>query len=165
MQTQKDFDQIFTQYYKPLFIFAKRFFSDDDECHDMVGDAFEDLWTHFPSVRQEAVKQYLYTCLRRKCIDRLRKSKSEKRYVEMQMILTESFENPSLNIENQERQLFVAQTLESLGSPTKEILTLCYLERHKYSEVAEIMGISVSTVKKHIVKALKIIRERRNKAP
>jgi len=48
-----------------------------------------------------------------------------------------------------------------LKPPTSDILRACYVEEKKYKQVAEEMGISVSTVKKHIIKALKIVREMR----
>jgi len=38
----------------------------------------------------------------------------------------------------------------------------CYVERKKYKEVGQDRGISVSTVKKHIVRALRIMRESRH---
>jgi len=48
-----------------------------------------------------------------------------------------------------------------MGEPTHSILLACYVDGKKYKEVAEMMNISISTVKKHIVKALRIIREKR----
>lgn len=40
--------------------------------------------------------------------------------------------------------------MEQLSPPTDKILNLCYLQHKKYSEVAEILGVSTSCVKKHI---------------
>ena len=48
--------------------------------------------------------------------------------------------------------------LSQLTPPTDQILEMCYLRRMKYSEAAEALGISPNTVKKHISKALKILR-------
>ena len=41
----------------------------------------------------------------------------------------------------------------------EHILEECYIQRKKYQEVAEELNISVSAVRKHIVKALQVIRE------
>ena len=42
---------------------------------------------------------------------------------------------------------------------TRHILEECYLHEKKYKEVAAELNISISAVRKHIVKALKAIRE------
>ena len=39
------------------------------------------------------------------------------------------------------------------------ILEACYIHNKKYKEVAEEKSISTSTVKKHIIKALKVLRD------
>jgi RNA polymerase sigma-70 factor (ECF subfamily) len=49
--------------------------------------------------------------------------------------------------------------LRTLTPQTQLILQECYVNRKKYKEVAEELEISTNTVKKHIVKALKTIRE------
>lgn len=51
IKAQKDqFDYIYRVYYKQLFIFAKRYVAEDEDCCDLVGDVFEYLWAHFDSV-------------------------------------------------------------------------------------------------------------------
>ena len=61
---------------------------------------------------------------------------------------------------SEEKERMVDEMMRQLHPPTDEILRMCYLEQMKYSEVAEKMGISTSTVKKHIMKALRTLRER-----
>lgn len=50
-----------------------------------------------------------------------------------------------------------------LPEPTCTVLRLCYYERLTYREAALRLGISPDTVKKHISKALRILREAMNK--
>ena len=47
----------------------------------------------------------------------------------------------------------------SLPEPTCTVLRLCYYEHLTYREVARQLGISPDTVKKHISKALRTLRE------
>jgi len=53
----------------------------------------------------------------------------------------------------------IGEIMKKIEYPTVDILRACYIDGKKYREVADEMGISISTVKKHMVKALKIIRE------
>ena len=80
MEHQEEFDHIFREYYAQLFVFARRFIDDIDDCHDLVNDVYEDVWLHFQDIRQEAVRSYLYTNLRHKCVDFLRRKKTRKKY-------------------------------------------------------------------------------------
>lgn len=59
-----------------------------------------------------------------------------------------------------ERLLRQAEAVvEALGEPTRTIVRLCYFEQNTYRAVAERLGISPDTVKKHISKALRALRE------
>lgn len=48
-----------------------------------------------------------------------------------------------------------------LPETTRTIFSLCFVEHMKYAEAAEQLHVSLSTIKKHIVRALKLIRESR----
>ena len=61
--------------------------------------------------------------------------------------------------EQDERMMHISKAMEKLTPHTKHILEECYIQRKKYQEVAEELNISVSAVRKHIVKALQVIRE------
>ena len=59
-----------------------------------------------------------------------------------------------------ERLLRQAEAVvETLGEPTQTIVRLCYFEQNTYRAAAERLGISPDTVKKHISKALRALRE------
>lgn len=163
MENETDFDHIFREYYTPLFIFAKRYVSDDEDCHDLVNDVYEDAWSHFHDIRPESVQCYLYTDLRRKCIDYLRRKKTHQRYIELTKALTDHYDSTEHIRQMEERERYAIHVVNSLRPPTQEIFRLCFVERKKYAEAAQILGISVSTVKKHIVRALKLIRGIGNK--
>lgn len=161
MSQQEDFNHIYRSSYRALFVFAKRYLEEDEDCHDLVNDTFEQFWTHFDDIRTSTALPYLYTLLRRKCIDFLRKKKTEQKYLDFTMASSERYDSADHIRELEERERKIKQVLDSLPSPTKRIFTLCFVERKKYTEAAEILEISVSTVKKHIVRALKLIREQR----
>ena len=49
--------------------------------------------------------------------------------------------------------------MEKLGKKHREILILRNVQNHSYEEVAEILGISVGTVKSRIARAREALRE------
>lgn len=51
------------------------------------------------------------------------------------------------------------QLIGTLTPQTRHILEACYFQDKRYADVAEELDISTSTVKKHIVQALKVLRK------
>ena len=69
-------------------------------------------------------------------------------------------EDPSIPPgEREERVRRMERCLERMTDPTRSIVKQCYYDGKKYREVAEERGITPDGVKKHIVKALRMLRE------
>lgn len=159
MRETQDFDRIFRLYYAELLTYALRYVNREEDCHDIVATAYEDVWRNFGAIDELTVRQFLYTNVRNKCIDHLRRQQCHQRYVEATALLSQDYIDETLAQEHEERMKTALQVVGSLKSPTREILEACYLHGKKYQEVAEEMGISLSTVKKHMVRALKTLRD------
>lgn len=163
MRDSKDFDRIYRENFHALTGFARRFISDGDACQDIVNDVFEDVWRDFPSLYQKNIKSYLYSSVRNRCIDHLRHSDCHKRYVDFMEKVSARYVDTEKYLEHKERIEQAKKVIENIGPPTNKIMLACYVEGKKYSEVAEEMGMSIANVKKHMVKALRLIREKRLK--
>lgn len=155
----KQFETIYRDYYAQLFRFAFQYVRDEEECYDIVSNAFEQLWLHLSKKPMDNTKAFLFTVVKNRSIDALRRLKRHDKYVAFaellmdEYVVEQEYENDHYN------KRMIEKVLATLPSPpTREILVACYLEEKKYREVAEDMGITVATVKKHMVKALKIIR-------
>ena len=146
-----DFGTLFRTYYEPLYYFALQYVPDEDDCRDIVAGVFEQLWRNIADIRPDTVRALLYTHVRNRCIDLLRHEKQKHQYAEFVARHSQRYIEARI----------VTEVLDSIGEPTHSILLACYVDGKKYKEVAERMNISISTVKKHIVKALRIIREKR----
>lgn len=69
-------------------------------------------------------------------------------------------EDPSIPPgEREERVRRMERCLERMTDPTRSIVKQCYYDGKKYREVARERGITPDGVKKHIVKALRMLRE------
>lgn len=159
MREQSDFDRLFRQYYAELFVFARRMVWSEDDCHDIVTDAYEMLWRHFARIDGSTARAWLYRTVRNSCIDHIEHARHERDYAELYRRITSPVDDGDWVAERDERAKALGTVLGLMDDKTRGILHACYVERKKYREVAEEMGISTSTVKKYIMRALKIIRE------
>lgn len=152
------FERMYKENYIRLFYYAFRFLTDEEACKDVVNDVFEKAWQQFDELKTETASAYLYAQVRSRCIDRLRHQQVEEQYAELYRALSEDVFEIRAD-EREERLARIEKTIASLTDPTKTILKECYYENKKYQEVADEFGISVSGVKKHIMKALRLLRE------
>lgn len=162
MKELSEFDYIFRLYYEPLYRFAHQYIADQEDCHDIVSAAYESAWRNFAHIEMETVRAYLYTTVRNAIIDLLRKREKQQRYIAYATLMSERYISNEHLAEHDDNVRLINKVLDEIGPPTSDILKACYIEEKKYKEVAEEMGVSIATVKKHMVKALRMIRELKN---
>lgn len=154
---RKTFDRIFTENYSRLYLYAFHVTGNSEASRDIVSDVFTGLWKNISTLDLNKLNAYLMTSTRNRCVDYLRSAILARQYTEEYVYeYSEIYTDYS---EEQEKDKLVEELLSHLPEPTRQILELCYLHRKKYAEVAEELQISPSTVKKHIVKALKMLKE------
>ncbi len=163
MHGQDKFILLYQQHYEALYFFARQFVFDGEECHDIVSSVFEEIWRDLASVREETARPLLYEKVKNKCIDHLRRSKRKESYITYVRALGDHYVQTYGYDRQQENERVVREVLSLMGHPTVDILKECYMEGLSYKEVAERMGISPSTVKKYMIRALATIRQYRNK--
>jgi len=72
------FQEVFKQYYNPLCNFAASIVKDDRLAQDVVQDVFTHLWDKRDSISvEDNEKNYLFTAVKNKAIEKLRKLYSE----------------------------------------------------------------------------------------
>lgn len=153
-----EFEQLYKGNYARLYYYAFQFISDTETCKDIVNDVFEKTWNLYESLQQETITAYLYANVRNKCIDHLRHSLVKEQYAEFYKAVTQEEADNGFG-EREERIARIEKVIEELTDPTQTILKECYYENKKYQEVADEFGMSINGVKKHIMKALRLIRE------
>ena len=100
----------------------------------------------------------LYAAVRNACLNRLKHLQVEREHLEAVIEATRA--DMADNYRQHEVLLRRAEEIaHSLPEPTRSILRMCYWDKQTYRQVAEHLGISPDTVKKHISKALRTLRE------
>ena len=161
MEDKLEFDDIFRLYYSQLFFYARQYVDDENECDDIVSSAYEDAWRHFADIERKAAQTWLFVNVKRKCLDWLRHQQSHRFYAKLQLQLAQRSTDDIDPLETEERMEKAMRQLNLLPENTRKIFTRCYVDGKKYREVAEELKISTETVKKHVVRALKILRQSR----
>lgn len=158
--TTKDreaFDALFRKHYSRLYMYALHITGSDEDSRDIVIDVFTSLWKNMADLHTDSIKAYLNTGVRNRSIDYLRKNILRSQYSDEYLHTAEGFySDPE---EWAEKDRLVETMLSMLQPPTYDVFKLRYLFGMKYAEVAEQLGISPNTVKKHIVKGLKLLKE------
>ena len=155
------FDFFFRQYYIPLSFFANSILHNEEESKDIVQDCFVKLWdSQTIKERSETVKSFLYTAVRNKCVDVLRKKKVIQK---AKLQLVQNNENDFEYFDEvafAEMMRLLDGYLSELPSKVQEIIKLYYLDQKKYHEIANEINSTPEAVRKQKARALKIIRQK-----
>ena len=154
----KAFETLFREQYPKMVRYATQILGDKDEACDVVGEAMEQVWKRFDNLVDEQQVPWLFASVRNIALNRIKHRQVE--YSHIDALREETVFSLQSGYWEHERLLLKAEAVvDELGEPTKTILRLCYFEKNTYRNVAELLGISPDTVKKHISKALSKLRE------
>lgn len=158
-----DFKQLFMDMYPRLVRYAVSLLGDGNDARDIVGDVFERAWQRYDILDRDTERSWLYAAVRNACINRLKHQRVEQQNV--QAIVEATRYDLMTDYKEHEQLLQKAeQIVQELKEPTCTILRLCYFEHLTYQQAADRLGISPNTIKKHISKALAILREKMNES-
>lgn len=159
MEDKSEFDRMFKEWFSRLFFFAYHYLQDMETSRDIVHDAFEYVWRNYEKMDSQKVKAYLYSIVRSRCIDFIRQQNAKEDYAEFVCKMTQVDTDMEDYLLREERIARIRKAMNRLTPLTRHILESCYYGQKTYKEVASELNISISSIHKHIVKALRLIRE------
>lgn len=154
---EQKFQELFTENYSRLFFAALYMINDSETSKDLVNDTFASLWENFDPNSSSYNFTYLYNSVRNRCIDWIRHSEVENRYIEL-CIQQNSINLLAEDEEKDERLAMIYKIIESMPPKTRFIMDQCYLQKKTYAEVADILSVSKDAIRMHIMKALEMLR-------
>lgn len=154
---EKQFKALFEKYYTKLYYSSLAIVRDEDDARDIVNDVFAHIWEKHDSFEDTVNSMYLYTSIRHRSLDHLKKKKVRDNYADNYM--KNNDEGFLYDDEEEERIRQIQNVIDKMPEKTKYVLDQCYMEGKRYMEVASDIGISRDGVRKHIVKALRLLRE------
>lgn len=155
------YDAIFLKYYKLLCVNAYFYLHDEQEAKDLVQAFFLEMWEKQIYMRLSGdIKGYLYRSVQNRCLNHLKKRETLEKRQEVYQVTENATSDTDEDIEHTYVKLDHA--IGELPNQRKEALKLVYLQNKKYQEAADIMGISLNSLKTHLKIGLKNLREALN---
>jgi RNA polymerase sigma-70 factor (ECF subfamily) len=153
------FNTIFNRYRRRLYLEAFSRLQDEDEGNDIVQEVFFWLWHKRSSLEvPQCLKAYLVQVARNKCVDLIRKKSSTRDKKQQYTWLADTHTNNS-PIENKELGRQLAHAINNITPASRQAFEQLYLHKKSLKEIADQMDINVQSVKNHIHRALKVLRE------
>lgn len=159
MEKEKDFNDLFRRYYRPLCLYAIHYLTDVQEAEDAVQDVFVAFWEK--GIEAEDARAYLYRMTRNRCIDILRRGGSS-----ADEILPEDVCGSISDEEAVARSSIEACLWEAVGRlprGRRELLLMSKRDGMSYEDIARAKGLSVNTVRNQIARALNALRKERDR--
>ena len=126
-----------------------------DHAADLAQDTFIRVLTQRRAPELREPRAYLSTVARSLMIDLLRRRAVEQAYLETLALIPEPVAfSPEARTLIIETLMEIDRLLDGLGSRTREIFLMAQLDGLSYVEIGRRLGVSVTTVKKHAVRAL-----------
>lgn len=153
------FSELFRRYWTPLLDTAFRRLGSEQQAEELVQDIFVSLYLKRNELEiTVSLKAYLHTALKYRVLNEVRGAVVRNNYKIAALTDTPVYEDVSSKLEAKELEQEISRKLELLPEKCREVFILSRENNLPYKRIAEQLGISVSTVEKHIVKALKILR-------
>lgn len=127
----------------------------------MVQHTFLTIWENRQEISiHTSLKSYLYRSVHNNCLNRIKHLKVRQAHSDSVRHEAEpSFDNASQHIISSELEQQINRAIQAMPQQCRTVFMLSRFENLTYAEIAEKMEISIKTVEKHMMKALKILRE------
>lgn len=159
---KNNYKLLFDDYYEVLCNFAYGYMNDYDLSEDVVQEVFVYLWQKRKKLEiKSSIKSYLYSSVKNKCIEIIRRNKLEQKYI------GEKLEEAKNNEENEEEEIDnlvrikkLYDSIEELPKKCKLIFKMAKMEGMTYNEISSELDLSVKTIESQMRRAFILLREK-----
>lgn len=147
-------------YEKKIYNIAYKFMRNEHDAQDAAQDAIIKMYTNIKKFSfQAAFSTWMYRVTANTCLDLLRKKKPDTGIDEYERYAVSKDGNPDAVTLNKELGNNIKKAIQLLPEKYIPIIILKDIEGLKYEEIAQILGISVGTVKSRISRAREKLRD------
>ncbi|MEO8764536.1 MAG: RNA polymerase sigma-70 factor [Ginsengibacter sp.] len=153
------FRTLYDHYRNKIFSIAWKLTSDETLAEDVVQEVFIKLWVNKEKLSDlDYFNSYLNVVTRNYIFNHLRKLANENAYLRELTVTGEPTQDSFDTLVHNELQNALKKAITHLPPQQKKVYLLSRIEGLKHQEISDILHISRSTVKSHMVEALRFIK-------
>ena len=156
---QQNFEEVFNKHSQTLRNYIYYKCGDTQQAEDIVQEAYIKLWNNCAKVIFEKAKSFLYTVANNHFLNEVAHKKVVLEYQKQNVTNNATIETPQYLLEEEEFHKKLKKAIADLPERQREVFLLSRIDKKKYSEISEILGISVKAVEKRMSKALLTLKE------
>ena len=157
MTDEKELEKLFKQHYRQMYRLATILLHDDAESKDVVHDIFAQLLDDHRDLREETAQSYLLTSVRNRCMNVIRSRQIQERVEHLYLLDLDTTITPTELLEEELKALRIGINL--LEPPVcRDIILQHFCDGITFKEIASRLGVSETTVYKHLRRALSQLR-------
>lgn len=159
--SEKAFRCLFDKYHQDIYRFSKSILKIDALAQEIVQEVFLKVWLNASDLNPDLdFKSYIFTIARNLSLNALRASVNNRRLTEEIFYHNAGTASAADEIlVDEELENIRIKAIESLPAKRKEIFLLSRHEGKTYNEISDELGISISTVKVQMSKALETLKK------
>lgn len=145
------FKQLFSQNFEILKRYALSIVKDDYHAEDVACEVLWEIWNmEAKLIHIKSTSAYLYRATKNKCLNLLRNKIVHYEPVEVHADTLIDDLSPETLLISSEKTREIEYAIDQLSPKTKEVFLLVKDSQMTYKQAAEIMGIAVKTVDRHM---------------
>ena len=162
MTDQKELQKLFKQHYRQMYRLATILLHDDAESKDVVHDIFARLLDGHSDLKEETAESYLLTSVRNRCLNVMRNRHIQERVERLYLLDLDMTITPTEKFEEELKALY--KGIDQLEPPVcRDVIVQHFRDGITFREIASRLGVSETTVYKHLHRALSQLRKHLNK--
>ena len=157
MTDQKKLEKLFRQHYRQMYRLATMLLHDDAESKDVVHDIFAHLLRNSQDLREDTAESYLLTSVRNRCLNVIRSRQIQERVEHLYLLDLDTTITPTERLEEELEAPY--KGIDQLEPPVcRDIIMQHFRDGITFKEIASRLGVSETTVYKHLRRALNQLR-------
>ena len=157
MTDQRKLEKLFKQHYRQMYRLATILLHDDAESKDVVHDIFARLLDDHRDLREDTAQSYLLTSVRNRCMNVIRSRQIQERVEHLYLLDLDTTITPTERLEEELRALRIG--IDLLKPPVcRDVIVQHFRDGITFKEIACRLGVSETTVYKHLHRALSQLR-------
>ena len=157
MTDQRKLEKLFKQHYRQMYRLATILLHDDAESKDVVHDIFARLLDDHRDLKEETAESYLLTSVRNRCLNVMRNRQIQERVERLYLLDLDTTITPTEKFE--EELIALYKGIDQLEPPVcRDVIVQHFRDGITFKEIACRLGVSETTVYKHLHRALSQLR-------